>query len=85
MYLVHYGGELNETRLAFQVVHIESFDITYMACLPNMAVMAFTDEAELINMVATTATIYDRPSRDAIALAHLFLIPINEFPSSHEL
>nr|GFC18737.1 hypothetical protein [Tanacetum cinerariifolium] len=26
------------------VVHIESFDITYMACLPNMAVKAFTDE-----------------------------------------
>ncbi|GKD34534.1 hypothetical protein Tco_1250043 [Tanacetum coccineum] len=44
-------------------------------------VMDFLDEAEPISMVATTTIIYDRPSREAIALAHLFLIPINEFPS----
>nr|WNX96119.1 1-deoxy-D-xylulose 5-phosphate synthase 3 [Ayapana triplinervis] len=38
-----------------------SFDITYMSCLPNMIVMAPSDEVELVNMVATAACIDDRP------------------------
>nr|QYV42684.1 1-deoxy-D-xylulose-5-phosphate synthase [Taxus cuspidata] len=42
--------------------HCGAFDITYMACLPNMIVMAPCDEAELIHMVATAAAIDDRPS-----------------------
>ena len=42
--------------------HCGAFDVTYMASLPNMVVMAPSDEAELINMVATAATIDDRPS-----------------------
>ncbi|KAF5182295.1 1-deoxy-D-xylulose-5-phosphate synthase [Thalictrum thalictroides] len=42
--------------------HCGAFDITYMACLPNMIVMAPADEAELIHMVATAANIDDRPS-----------------------
>lgn len=42
--------------------HCGAFDITYMACLPNMVVMAPSDEAELMHMVATAATIDDRPS-----------------------
>ncbi|XP_074571462.1 putative 1-deoxy-D-xylulose-5-phosphate synthase 2, chloroplastic [Curcuma longa] len=42
--------------------HCGAFDITYMACLPNMVVMAPADEAELIHMVATAAAIDDRPS-----------------------
>ncbi|CAN6542067.1 unnamed protein product [Malus baccata var. baccata] len=42
--------------------HCGAFDITYMACLPNMVVMAPSDEAELMNMVATAAAIDDRPS-----------------------
>ncbi|KAL5989266.1 Transketolase-like protein 1 [Asimina triloba] len=42
--------------------HSGSFDVTYMACLPNMVVMAPSDEAELFHMVATAATINDRPS-----------------------
>ena len=42
--------------------HCGAFDITYMACLPNMVVMAPSNEAELINMVATAAAIDDRPS-----------------------
>ncbi|GKD95153.1 1-deoxy-D-xylulose-5-phosphate synthase 1, partial [Tanacetum coccineum] len=41
--------------------HCGAFDITYMACLPNMVIMAPSDEAKLINMVATTATIDDKP------------------------
>ncbi|KAL6971371.1 Transketolase-like protein 1 [Sarracenia purpurea var. burkii] len=42
--------------------HCGSFDVTYMACLPNMVVMAPSDEAELFHMVATAAAIDDRPS-----------------------
>ncbi|GMP25794.1 hypothetical protein CsSME_00002484 [Camellia sinensis var. sinensis] len=42
--------------------HCGAFDIAYMACLPNMVVMAPSDEAELMNMVATAVAIDDRPS-----------------------
>ncbi|CAL9086217.1 unnamed protein product, partial [Musa textilis] len=42
--------------------HCGGFDITYMACLPNMIVMAPADEAELMHMVATAAAVEDRPS-----------------------
>ncbi|KFK39451.1 hypothetical protein AALP_AA3G246700 [Arabis alpina] len=42
--------------------HCGAFDVTFMACLPNMIVMAPADEAELFNMVATAAAIDDRPS-----------------------
>ncbi|KGN46181.1 probable 1-deoxy-D-xylulose-5-phosphate synthase, chloroplastic [Cucumis sativus] len=42
--------------------HCGSFDVTFMACLPNMVVMAPSDETELFNMVATAAAIDDRPS-----------------------
>src|SRR4051812_2780533 len=42
--------------------HAGSFDITYLATLPNFVVMAPADEAELVHMVATAAAIDDRPS-----------------------
>ncbi|XP_010440286.1 PREDICTED: 1-deoxy-D-xylulose-5-phosphate synthase, chloroplastic-like [Camelina sativa] len=42
--------------------HCGAFDVTFMACLPNMIVMAPSDEADLFNMVATAAAIDDRPS-----------------------
>lgn len=42
--------------------HCGAFDVTFMACLPNMIVMAPADEAELFHMVATAAAIDDRPS-----------------------
>ncbi len=35
--------------------HAGAFDIAYLACLPNMVVMAAADEAELVHMVATAA------------------------------
>lgn len=41
--------------------HCGAFDVAYMACLPNMIVMAPSDEAELMHMVATAAKIDDRP------------------------
>ena len=42
--------------------HAGSFDITYLASLPNFVVMAPSDEAELVHMVATAAHINDGPS-----------------------
>ncbi len=42
--------------------HAGSFDVTYLACLPNFVVMAPSDEAELVHMVATATAIDDRPS-----------------------
>ncbi|XP_073025366.1 probable 1-deoxy-D-xylulose-5-phosphate synthase, chloroplastic [Primulina eburnea] len=42
--------------------HCGAFDVAFMACLPNMVVMAPSDEAELFHMVATAAAIDDRPS-----------------------
>eukprot|EP00891_Asterochloris_glomerata_P000618 jgi/Astpho2/618/fgenesh1_pm.00013_%23_13_t len=42
--------------------HCGAFDVTYMACLPNMVVMAPSNEAELVHMVATSVAIDDRPS-----------------------
>ncbi|TVQ38673.1 MAG: 1-deoxy-D-xylulose-5-phosphate synthase [Geminicoccaceae bacterium] len=38
--------------------HAGSFDVAYLGCLPNMVVMAASDEAELVHMV-TTAAAYD--------------------------
>ncbi len=42
--------------------HAGSFDIAYLATLPNFVVMAAADEAELTHMVATAVQINDRPS-----------------------
>jgi 1-deoxy-D-xylulose-5-phosphate synthase len=42
--------------------HAGSFDIAYLTNLPGMVVMAAADEAELVHMVATAASINDRPS-----------------------
>jgi 1-deoxy-D-xylulose-5-phosphate synthase len=42
--------------------HAGSFDVAYLACLPDFVVMAAADEAELVHMVATAAAIDDRPS-----------------------
>jgi 1-deoxy-D-xylulose-5-phosphate synthase len=42
--------------------HAGSFDVTYLACLPDFVVMAAADEAELKHMVATSLAIDDRPS-----------------------
>ncbi len=39
--------------------HAGSFDVAYLSCLPGMVVMAASDEAELVHMVATAAA-YDQ-------------------------
>ncbi|MFC7702731.1 1-deoxy-D-xylulose-5-phosphate synthase [Plastorhodobacter daqingensis] len=42
--------------------HAGSFDIAFLANLPDFVIMAAADEAELVHMVATAAAIDDRPS-----------------------
>jgi 1-deoxy-D-xylulose-5-phosphate synthase len=42
--------------------HAGSFDIMFLASLPNFVVMAAADEIELVRMVKTAASINDRPS-----------------------
>jgi 1-deoxy-D-xylulose-5-phosphate synthase len=42
--------------------HAGSFDVAYLGCLPGFVLMAASDEAELMHMVATAAAIDDRPS-----------------------
>src|SRR5262245_25918180 len=41
--------------------HAGSYDVSYLACLPNFVIMAASDEAELVHMVATAAAVDDRP------------------------
>ena len=41
--------------------HAGSFDITYLATLPNFIVMAASDEAELVKMINTSVHINDKP------------------------
>jgi 1-deoxy-D-xylulose-5-phosphate synthase len=41
--------------------HAGSFDVTYLATLPNFIVMAASDEAELVKMINTAVKINDRP------------------------
>lgn len=43
------------------VTHQGSYDIAYLACLPDMVVMAPGDEAELVHMVRTAAEFDDGP------------------------
>jgi 1-deoxy-D-xylulose-5-phosphate synthase len=42
--------------------HAGSFDLAYLGCLPDIALMSPADEVELMHMVATAAAIDDRPS-----------------------
>jgi 1-deoxy-D-xylulose-5-phosphate synthase len=42
--------------------HAGAFDVAFLSCLPGMVIMGAADEGELMHMVATAATIDDRPS-----------------------
>lgn len=59
--------------------HCGAFDVTYMACLPNMVVMAPSNEAELVHMVATSVAIDDRPSCFRWSFWHVSSIWLTEF------
>jgi len=42
--------------------HAGAYDVTFMACLPDMVVMAPSNEAELVHMIATSMAHDDGPS-----------------------
>ena len=42
--------------------HAGTFDLAFLGCLPGIVIMAPSDEAELMDMVATAAAINDGPS-----------------------
>lgn len=42
--------------------HHGSFDLAYIGCIPNMVIMAPSDETELQNMISTVMEINDSPS-----------------------
>ncbi len=42
--------------------HAGAFDLSYLGCLPGFVLMAASDEAELVHMIATLTRIDDRPS-----------------------
>ncbi|XP_020529570.1 probable 1-deoxy-D-xylulose-5-phosphate synthase, chloroplastic isoform X1 [Amborella trichopoda] len=49
-----------------------AFDITMMSCLPNMIVMAPSNEADLIHMIATAAAVNDCPICFRYPRRHVF-------------
>ncbi len=60
--------------------HAGSFDLAYLCTLPNFVVMAPSDENELCNSIATSATINDRPSAFRYPRGEGIGIKINDQP-----
>ncbi len=58
--------------------HAGSFDIAYLGCLPGFILMAPSDEAELVHMVATAVAIDDRPSALRYPRGEGFGVPLPE-------
>jgi 1-deoxy-D-xylulose-5-phosphate synthase len=58
--------------------HAGSFDIAYLGCLPGFVLMAPSDEAELVHMVATAVAIDDRPSALRYPRGEGFGVPLPE-------
>lgn len=60
--------------------HAGSFDITYLATLPNMVVMAASDEAELVHMTYTAAEYDDGPIAFRYPRGNGTGVPLPEVP-----
>ncbi len=60
--------------------HAGSFDLAYLCTLPNFVVMAPSNENELANSIATSATINDRPSAFRYPRGEGIGVKINEQP-----
>ncbi len=65
--------------------HAGTFDITYLASLPNMVVMAASDEAELARMIVTAQHIDDRPSAFRYPRGEAVGVAIPENPEPLEI
>ncbi|WOE75606.1 1-deoxy-D-xylulose-5-phosphate synthase [Alterisphingorhabdus coralli] len=65
--------------------HAGSFDITYLATLPNMVVMAPSDEAELVHMTYTAAEYNDGPIAFRYPRGAGTGVPLPEVPEKLEI
>ncbi len=65
--------------------HAGSFDITYLASLPNMVVMAAADEAELVHMTYTAAEYDDGPIALRYPRGNGVGVPLPEVPQKLEI
>ncbi len=65
--------------------HAGSFDITYLATLPNMVVMAAADEAELVHMVHTCACHDSGPIAVRYPRGNGVGVPLPETPQRLEI
>ncbi|WP_427966311.1 1-deoxy-D-xylulose-5-phosphate synthase [Altererythrobacter sp.] len=65
--------------------HAGSFDVTYLATLPNMVVMAAADEAELVHMTYTAAEYDDGPIAFRYPRGAGVGVPLPEVPQKLEI
>ena len=65
--------------------HAGSFDITYLATLPNMVVMAAADEAELVHMTYTAALYDSGPIAFRYPRGNGVGVPLPEVPQQLEI
>ncbi|MEL7189724.1 MAG: 1-deoxy-D-xylulose-5-phosphate synthase [Pseudomonadota bacterium] len=65
--------------------HAGSFDITYLAALPNMVVMAAADEAELVHMTYTAAEYDEGPIAFRYPRGSGTGVPLPEVPEKLEI
>ncbi|MEJ6010121.1 1-deoxy-D-xylulose-5-phosphate synthase [Novosphingobium aquae] len=65
--------------------HAGSFDITYLATLPNFVVMAAADEAELVHMTHTAALYDDGPIAFRYPRGNGVGVPLPEIPQRLEI
>ncbi|MEM6909377.1 MAG: 1-deoxy-D-xylulose-5-phosphate synthase [Pseudomonadota bacterium] len=65
--------------------HAGSFDVTYLATLPNMVVMAAADEAELVNMTYTAAEYDEGPIAFRYPRGSGTGVPLPEVPQKLEI
>ncbi|MXP29422.1 1-deoxy-D-xylulose-5-phosphate synthase [Porphyrobacter algicida] len=65
--------------------HAGSFDITYLATLPNFVVMAAADEAELVHMTYTAAEYDDGPIAFRYPRGSGVGVPLPEVPEKLEI
>ena len=65
--------------------HAGSFDLTFLGCLPNFIIMAPSDEAELMHMIATAAEIDDRPCSFRFPRGEGLGVTLPEFGSPLEI
>lgn len=65
--------------------HAGSFDTAYLGCLPNMVLMAASDEAELASMVTTAAQYNDGPIAFRFPRGNGYGVEIPETPEAIEI